>query len=222
MAEFTIVLGNKNYSSWSMRGWLAMCATGAPFEEKVIPLGEEGSQARKNELCPAGKVPTLIHGDRTIWDSLAIAEYLAERFPDAQLWPRDQEERAVARSVCAEMHSGFQDLRSQLPMNCRASIPGLRRSAGVMADIERILAIWLDCRTRFGGHGPFLFGRYSLADAFYAPVVSRFQTYAVELDDNGRAYSAAVLRHPEVAAWIEAARDEPWTIEKNERGRPRR
>jgi glutathione S-transferase len=218
MTDCGIILGNKNYSSWSMRGWLAMCATGAPFEEKVIPLGEEGSQAAKAELCPAGKVPTLHHGDRVIWDSLAIAEYLAETFPEAKLWPSEPEQRAVARSVCAEMHSGFSELRSHMPMNCRASYPGAGRTDGVMADISRILEIWRDCRTRFGGKGAFLFGRYSVADMFFAPVVSRFQTYAVDLDETGREYSVAVLRHPEVAAWIEAAHAEPWTIPQYEIG----
>ena len=216
MTDFTIVLGNKNYSSWSMRGWLAMCATGAPFEEKVIPLFEGGSQAAKDEFCPAGKVPALLHGDRTIWDSLAIAEYLAELFPEAQLWPTDPGARAVARSVCAEMHSSFPDLRTNMPMNCRGSAPGAGRTKGVERDIGRILQLWRDCRQHFGGKGMFLFGRYSVADMFFAPVASRFETYAVDLDENGREYKESVLRHPEVAAWIEAAREEPWTIEQYE------
>ena len=219
MTDLTIILGNKNYSSWSMRGWLAMCASGAPFEEKVIPLFQEGSQAQKDEHCPAGKVPVLIHGQQTIWDSLAIAEYLAETFPEAKLWPGDAGARAAARSACAEMHSGFPELRAQMPMNCRASLPGVGQTDAVMSEIRRILDLWRECRMQFGGNGSFLFGRYSIADMFYAPVVSRLKTYGVDLDENGREYSEAILRHPEVAAWIDAARAEPWTIEKYELGR---
>lgn len=217
MVDFTLVIGNKNYSSWSLRPWLAMRQAGIPFREALVPLSREESAAAIASHSPSGKVPALKHGARVIWDSLAILEYVAETVPEAGLWPEDKEARAVARAVAAEMHSGFPALRRHMPMNLRKSLPGRGRAPGVAEEIERIGAIWRDCRGRFGeGGGPFLFGRFTNADAMYAPVVTRFATYAVELDDLGRAYRDAVLGMPALAEWYAAARAEPWVIEEDE------
>jgi glutathione S-transferase len=210
MAEFVLFHGNKNYSSWSMRAWLALKASGVDFDEVAFHLGEPGVRERIRRHSPTGRVPALRHGDLTIWDSLAIGEYLAERAPDAGLWPASREERAVARSVCAEMHSGFQALRTHMPFNVRRSSPGKGRAPGVQDDIERIAQIWVSCREKQGADGPFLFGRYGLADVFFAPVVTRFQTYAVELDGVSNAYASAILEHADVADWYRAARAEEW------------
>lgn len=214
MAEYTMVLANMNYSSWSIRGWLAMKQTGVAFEQVVIPLDRPETAAAIAEHSPSGLLPILKHGDLAIWDSLAIAEYLAEQFPDAGIWPKDPAVRAVARSVAAEMHSGFRELRTHMPMNARASRPGCGRAGGVEADIERITTVWRDCRAQFGGAGPFLFGDWTAADAFFAPVVSRFQTYAVELGEVERAYADAVLAQRDVTEWFAAAKAEPWSIGK--------
>lgn len=206
MAEFTLYLGNKNYSSWSLRGWLAMKQTGAPFQEVVFNLGEQREAIRR--LSPSGKVPVLRHGELLVWDSLAIAAYLAESFQQAGLWPEPRDARAVARSAVAEMHSGFPDLRRNMPMNVRRSSTGAGRAPGVDADVARITDLWRDLRARFGEGGPYLFGRFSLADSFYAPVVSRFRTYAVDLDDVCTAYARAVWEHPFLQEWKSAAEAE--------------
>lgn len=218
MADFTLVLANKNYSSWSVRAWLAARQTDAPFEEIVIPLDQSATAGEIAAHSPSGKVPVLKTDGLVIWDSLAIVEYLAERYPSAGLWPAAAEARATARAACAEMHAGFHALRSQHPMNVRTARPGRTRSAELEADIRRITTLWRDCRQRFGRneetgrHGRFLFGAWSAADAFYAPVVSRFITYGVEVDDNCRDYIEAVLDTPMVAEWFAAARAEPWTM----------
>lgn len=211
MSALTLILGNKNYSSWSMRPWLALAQTGAAYEEIVIPLDRPETAASIAAYSPSGKVPVLRDGELTVWDSLAIIEYLAERFPEAGLWPAAADARAIARSVSAEMHAGFQALRTHMPMNIRAALPGRGRADGVEADIARVTAIWRDCRSRFGGDGAFLFGAFSAADAMFAPVVTRFQTFAVDLDPVSRAYADAVLNWPIVAAWCKAAADEPWS-----------
>ncbi|MBL8659673.1 MAG: glutathione S-transferase family protein [Rhodospirillales bacterium] len=211
MSALTLILGNKNYSSWSMRPWLALAQTGAAYEEIVIPLDRPETAASIAAYSPSGKVPVLRDGELTVWDSLAIIEYLAERFPEAGLWPAAADARAIARSVSAEMHAGFQALRTHMPMNIRAALPGRGRAEGVEADIARVTAIWRDCRSRFGGDGAFLFGAFSAADAMFAPVVTRFQTFAVDLDPVSRAYADAVLNWPIVAAWCKAAADEPWS-----------
>lgn len=213
MAEFTITLGNKTYSSWSLRGWLALKQTGATFAEEVIPLDLPDSKENILARSPSGRVPLLRHGDVVVWDSLAIGEYLAELFPEAGLWPAETAARAAARAVSAEMHAGFAALRGHMPMDLRGRYPGQGRGPGVAEDIARIAAIWRDCRSRFGQAGPFLFGGFGLADAAYAPVVSRFVTYAVELDPTAAAYRDAVMAWPAMAEWIAAARDEPWVIE---------
>jgi glutathione S-transferase len=216
VSAFTLVVGNKNYSSWSLRGWLAARAAGVPFDEVLVRLSEPGSKAALLEHSPAGKVPVLKHGELTVWDSLAIIEYLAEARPQAGLWPADPAARAHARSISAEMHAGFQVLRSQMPMNLRRSLPGKGRGREVDEDIERVSAVWRDCRARFGGGGPFLFGRFTAADVMYTPVATRFRTYAVELDDVGQAYVDAVLGRPDFLEWHAAALEEPWVIEADE------
>jgi glutathione S-transferase len=214
--DFTLVVGNKNYSSWSLRGWLAARAAGVPFDEVLVRLSEPGSKDELLKHSPAGKVPVLKHGERTIWDSLAIVEYLAEIRPDAGLWPADPAARAHARSIAAEMHAGFQALRAHMPMNLRKSLPGKGRGRNVADDIERISAIWADCRTRYGAAGPFLFGGFGAADVMYTPVATRFRTYAVELDDVSRDYVDAVLARPDFLEWHEAALEEPWVIAEDE------
>ncbi|MGE0714559.1 MAG: glutathione S-transferase family protein [Alphaproteobacteria bacterium] len=212
MADLTIYVGNKNYSSWSLRGWLIAKASGIEFDEVVIPLDQPTTRETVRRHSPSGRVPAIRHGDRVVWDSLAIGEYLAELAPQAELWPTDQAARAVARAVSAEMHSGFDALRSHFPMNMRSSFPDRAPTAAAQADINRISAIWLDCRRRFGGAGQFLFGRFTIADAMFAPVVSRFRTYKIGLDEVGQAYSDAVWALPAMQEWLQAARKEPMVI----------
>lgn len=214
MPEFFIALGNKNYSSWSLRGWLVLAACGADFEEEVIPLDRPETKARLKEISPTARVPLLRHGDLAIPDSLAIAEYLAERFPAAGLWPDDAAVRARARAAVCEMHSGFTALRAELPMAIREDCSGRSFSAEAEADIARAIEIWQDCRAAGSASGgPFLFGRFGIADAFYAPVVTRFRTYGIALPESAEAYARAVLDWPDMQRWTAAARDEPWVIE---------
>ena len=209
MKELTLVVASKNYSSWSLRPYLALAHTGQPFREVVVQLGQPDTAANIARHSPSGRVPALVHGELVIWDSLAICEYLAELFPQAKLWPQDATARAVARSVTAEMHSGFAALRNHMPMNLRARRPGEGRAPGVAEDISRVTQLWSECRSRFGQGGPFLFGAFSIADAFYAPVVTRFVTYGVELDAVGGAYRDAVLALPAMRAWTQASQGEP-------------
>lgn len=216
MAEITIYLGNKNYSSWSLRGWLALKCAGADFDEVVIPLDEPDTHETIVRYSPSGRVPAIHHGELVVWDSLAIGEYLAEIFPEAGLWPAAVEARAQARAISAEMHSGFAALREHMPMNIRASYPDRGREPGVQSDINRITAIWRETRSRFGGGGPFLFGDFTLADAMYAPVVSRFRTYKVELGEQETAYAKAVWEHPAMKEWADAAKKEPMIIDRIE------
>jgi glutathione S-transferase len=216
MADIKIYLGNKNYSSWSLRPWLALKQTGIEFDEELIPLSEPTTRSTILRYSPSGRVPALIHNGLTVWDSLAICEYLAESFPAAQLWPADAAARAVARAVSAEMHSGFAALRNHLPMNMRSSFPNRGVTPEVQADINRITAIWRDCRKRFGEGGPFLFGGFTNADAMYAPVVSRFRTYRVELEEEAQAYADAVWALPALQEWLTAAKNEPMIIESAE------
>jgi glutathione S-transferase len=216
MADITIYLGNRNYSSWSLRPWLALKQTGAPFDEEVIPLGEPTTRSTVLRFSPSGRVPALKHNELTVWDSLAMCEYLAETFPQAKLWPEDKAARAVARAVSAEMHSGFAALRDHLPMNMRSSFPNRGVTPEVQSDINRITAIWRDCRKRFGADGPFLFGGFTIADAMYAPVVSRFRTYKIELEEEAQAYTDAVWALPALQEWLTAAKNEPMIIESAE------
>lgn len=187
MSALVLVVGNKNYSSWSLRPWLAMKVLGLEFEERRVSLYVPGAKEMLLGHSPAGKVPILIDGERKVWDSLAILEYLAESYPS--LWPAPPAARALARSISAEMHSGFAALRQHMSMNIRKRYPGKGRTPESLADVARIVAMWSDCRARFGAAGPFLFGAFSAADAMYAPVVLRFRTYAVELPAPCRALS---------------------------------
>lgn len=209
MPDFTIVLANKNYSSWSLRPWLALKRTGAAFDEIVIFLDQPDTKKKIAGHTPSGKVPVLKHKGLQIWDSLAIVEYLHEQFPKAKLWPEDVSARAHARAVSAEMHSGFQNLRSNMPMNMRRNAAGKGRGPGVEDDIQRITALWEDCRVRFGKGGDFLFGPFTNADAMYAPVVSRFRTYGVTLPKQAQAYADAVAAMPEFQEWAAAGKNEP-------------
>lgn len=218
MADMTLVIGNRNYSSWSLRAWLALRAANLYFDEVVIPLDQPETTARIREFSAAGRVPVLRHNDLTIWDSLAICEYVADLAPEARLWPADRDARAVARAVCAEMHSGFEALRMALPMNIRAERPGIVLSDATKTDIDRICAIWSDCRRRFGEGGPFLFGHFTIADAMFAPVVARFQTYGMTVGEQNRAYMEAVRSLPAMVEWSAAAAVEPWVLEAEEIG----
>lgn len=220
MSEFHITIGNKNYSSWSLRGWLALRQTDQPFEETVIPLDENDTHQEILRNSPSGRVPALRHDGKTVWDSLAICEYLAELFPQAGLWPDDRDDRAHARAISAEMHAGFADLRKTLPMNIRRKPGAFPIGETVRADIARICAIWRDCRnhsTAKDGDEGFLFGRYSIADMMYAPVVWRFHSYGVDLPESCAAYADLMRAHPAMKEWAAAARDEPWIIEGEEK-----
>jgi glutathione S-transferase len=199
-----LVIGTKNYSSWSMRPWVVMTAFNIPFEEKRIVLGRPDTSARIAQFSAAGRVPVLIAGETSVWDSLAICEYLAEQFREKALWPTNVAERAMARSICAEMHSGFSGLRAAMWMNIRANFPGKGRTPAAQADIGRICEIWEDCLARSGPH-QFLFGEFSIADAYFAPVVMRFRTYGVSLAPALQAYVERVAAHPAVALWIAQA-----------------
>jgi len=200
----TLVIGNKNISSWSMRPWVAAVAFNIPFTEVRLLLDQPDTAAKIAGYSQAGRVPVLLAGEMTIWDSLAICEYLAEQFPDKHLWPQDVAARAMARSVVAEMHSGFAALRNDMSMNIQARVPGRGRTPGAQADIGRICEIWEECLARFGHH-EYLFGDFSIADAFYAPVVTRFKTYGVALAPALQAYCDRVLAHPAVARWVREA-----------------
>lgn len=216
MAQFTLIIGNKNYSSWSLRPWLALKQAGVEFAEVRIPLGTATTKQEILQYSPAGKVPVLCHGTLTVWESLAICEYLAECFPSARLWPQEQLARALARSISAEMHAGFQHLRQHMTMNCRARLPGKGMEPGVAEDIQRITTIWRDCRQRFGANGDMLFGHFTIADAMFAPVVSRFMTYGVQLDSVTAAYVNAIWSLPAMQAWVMAASSEPERLEQFE------
>jgi len=217
MDELTLIIANRNYSSWSLRAWLAIKATGADFGEVLIPLGRPETADGILRWSPSGRVPALRTGAVTIWDSLAICEFLAERYPDAGLWPTDLAARATARSVVAEMHSSFMAVRGNMPMNLRASRPGAGRGPGVDDDIRRIVAIWETCRRDFGAGGDLLFGGFTIADAFYAPVVSRFRTYGVDLGGAAGEYMDAVWALPAMCDWADKARAETMTVERYEK-----
>lgn len=209
MTDFTLIIANKNYSSWSLRPWLLMRHAGIPFKEIKVPLYTEGSKAEVLRYSPTGKVPVLQDGAITLWESIAICEYIAEKYPQKALWPRAADARAVARTVSAEMHAGFADLRRHMGMNCRKSLPGKGRAPGVQEDIDRVRALWNDCRRRFGHEGAFLFGAFSVADAMFAPVVWRFLTYEVTLDAVSAAYVQTLRGLPAMQAWYEDALTEP-------------
>ena len=217
MTELLLTIGNKNYSSWSLRPWMLLKHVGLPFEERLIPLDTAEFARDIAIISPTRRVPVLQHGALLVWDSLAICEYASELA--GRGWPREREARAVARAVCAEMHAGFSILRSQWPMNARAL--GRRTAANPerSADVARIEDLWADCRQRFGAGGPWLFGEYSVADAMYAPVVLRLRTYGAHLRASSAEYSATVLADPHMRDWLAAAEAESWTIEPSEIGR---
>lgn len=204
-----LVIGNKNYSSWSLRPWLALRVGDIPFDEIRIPLDEPETRARLLAVSPTARVPVLIDGDLTVWDSLAICEYAAERFPERALWPQHPALRARARSIVSEMHSGFTALRRTMPMNCRSRLPGKGQTPAAMADVARIVELWNEALLASGG--PFLFGAFSIADAFYAPVTSRFVTYAVPLPPPCQRYVETVQALPAMVAWnVAAASEREW------------
>lgn len=213
----TLIIGNRNYSSWSLRAWLALEAAGMDFDEVIVPLGQPQTEANILRWSPTARVPAYRDGNLLLWDSLAICEYAAEQKPEARLWPSDPAERAVARSVVAEMHSGFVPLRKHMPMNLRAGYPPEEHPVEVYTDIQRVTSIWESCRANFGAGGDMLFGHFTIADAFFAPVVSRFRTYGVNPPGAAASYMEAVWALPAMQDWAEKARAEPWKVERYER-----
>jgi glutathione S-transferase len=212
-----LVIGNKNYSSWSMRPWIALRATNIAFEEVFIPLYTGDADKEKIlSFSRSGKVPVLVDGDVTVWDSLAIIEYAAERFPEARLWPQDCASRAHARSISAEMHSGFVALRNECGMNLHRSVRPVALSNDARDNIARVQQIWTECRQRYGKAGPFLFGAFSGADAMYAPVVHRFRTYAIEVAPEVKAYMETMMALPAFEEWTRAGLAETIVIERFE------
>jgi glutathione S-transferase len=218
MAALKLAIGNKNYSSWSMRPWLALRANDIPFVETLIPLYTDNPADKEQILSfsRAGKVPVLVDGDTTVWDSLAIIEYIAERYPEVKLWPDDAAARAHARSVCAEMHSGFVPLRSECGMNLHRPIRPVTLSADAKANVARIEEIWRECRARHSANGPFLFGRFGAADAMYAPVVHRFRSYAIDVAPDTKAYMETMMALPAFEEWTREGLAETLVIAKFE------
>ncbi|MBH0239561.1 glutathione S-transferase family protein [Methylobrevis albus] len=212
MANAVLTISSRNYSSWSLRGWLLCRMAGLEFEEKATEADDASVRAELLLLSPSFLVPCLEHEGARVWDTLAIAEYLAEIAPGAGLLPQDRIVRAHCRAICGEMHSGFANLRSALPMNLKAHFPGYRTFAGAAGDIARVTEIWRDCLARYGG--PWLFGKPTMADAMYAPVATRFTTYDVKLDPVSEAYRATLMAWPLLGEWIAAAKDEPDDIEE--------
>ena len=206
--DLKLVIGNKNYSSWSMRPWVLMRQAGIPFEEVQLKFGPDVRVIGIEKYSKAGKVPVLMLDGQAVWDTLAICETLAELYPEKQLWPADAAARRLARSACAEMHSGFQALRASMPMNIRGSHPGKGLTPESQRDIDRVVALWSECREKFGGGGPLLFGKFTIPDAFFAPVVMRFRTYGVEVPRAARDYCAAVESLSAVRGWMDGARKE--------------
>ncbi|MDE2234524.1 MAG: glutathione S-transferase family protein [Gammaproteobacteria bacterium] len=218
MDKFIFITGNKAYSSWSLRGWLGLRAAGVDFEELMVPLYVPGYKTILLEHSPSGKVPVLKHGKRVIWDSLAICEYLAEMFPKAGLWPEDRSARALARSVSAEMHSGFSAIRSAMPFNCRAKGRRAQGSQALEDEIGRVQQLWLQCHEHHGRQGPWLFGHFTVADCMYVPVALRFVTYGVPLETHAQAYVETVLQHAPVQEWMANAEHEKAVIPSSEVG----
>jgi glutathione S-transferase len=214
MDKLTLYIGNKNYSSWSFRPWLAMEGCGVAFDEALIPFDFAAGNPRFADISPTGRVPVLHHGDSRVWESLAIIEYVAELFPDAGLWPRQARARAQARAISCEMLSGFRALRNACPMNLRRPKRRIELGEGVMDDVARIEAIWREMRAQSGG--PFLFGAFCAADAMFAPVVNRFETYDLVSDAGTLSYIEAMKAHPAWQKWQKAALEEPWIVPEDE------
>ncbi len=213
MAKATLTISSKNYSSWALRGWLLCNMAGLEFEEQLLPIDDPAMRAELLLLSPSFLVPCLTHEGVPIWDTLSIAEYLNELNPEAGLLPSERRARAHCRSISGEMHSGFSNLRSALPMNLKAHHPGFKVWAGAQADIDRVLAIWRECLAGYGG--PYLFGsRLTMADAMYAPVCTRFMTYDVKLDDASTDYRRRILEWPDMVRWVAAAKAEPEELEE--------
>lgn len=217
----TLVIGNKNYSSWSLRAWLLLRVLDVDFEERKLKLSTDEFYREILPISPAGRVPVLLDGDFAVWDTLAIAEYVAERFPDRGVWPSDARDRARARSVCAEMHAGFGALRDAMPMNIEAHLPGCGDPPAVRTDIARITGIWEELRGHHAASGPFLFGPFGASDAFYAPVAMRFATYAVDVSEVCAGYMEAIHSLPAMAEWIAAALTEKTFLAEDEPYRDR-
>ncbi|NJN85529.1 MAG: glutathione S-transferase family protein [Leptolyngbyaceae cyanobacterium SL_7_1] len=217
MANLTLVIGNKNYSSWSLRAWLMLKQTGVAFEEVRIALDQPDTATRIRQYSPSGRVPVLLDGDLVLWESIAIGEYLAEQYPEAGLLPKEKTARAIARAVSAEMHSGFLALRQQLPMDCRTRHQNWQIAPAVQQDIDRITQLWQQCRAQFrhqdGDDSGWLFGDLTLADAMFAPVASRFVTYGVQLDPASQAYVDTIWALPAMQDWLTAAAAELEVIE---------
>jgi glutathione S-transferase len=213
MAALFLLIGNKKYSSWSLRPWLALKHSGIDFEEQLVPLDQPDTAAKIRAFSPSGRVPFLRHGAIEVWESLAILEYLAEAFPAAKLWPEDRAARAHARAVSNEMHGGFAELRYNLPMDVSRDHRDKNRAAKVRDQVDRIQGLWADCRRRHGGEGPFLFGRFSNADCMFAPVVTRLRTYGVKLEPPAASYVDTIMALPSMQAWIEEAKREPWVLD---------
>lgn len=216
MSKLHLIIGNKNYSSWSLRPWMALTMAGVPFRETVIPLDTPDTAALIGEHSKAGRVPVLIHGRTTIWESLAIMEYMAELFPEKNFWPKAITARAIARSVSNEMHAGFGALRNACPMNLRRPKRPVPMNDAVLKDVSRIESIWRECRTRFGKNGKFLFGKFCIADAMYAPVVTRFNTFAIPVAEDTRQYMDNVMNTPAFQSWHDAALNETWVVPADE------
>ena len=212
MPKATLTISSKNYSSWCLRGWLICKLGGLDFEEAVVSLDDANARAELLLLSPSFLVPCLTHDGAKVWDTLAIGEYVAEEKPEACLLPADRAARAHCRAICGEMHSGFANLRSALPMNLKAHHPGFRVWAGAQADIDRVMAVWRKCLSTYGG--PYLFGKLTMADAMYAPVCTRFLTYDVKLDAQCAAYCRAIMSWPAMEEWVAAAREEPAELEE--------
>ena len=213
-----LIIGNKNYSSWSLRAWFLMREAGIEFDEHRIVLDTDDTARQIAEYSAAGRVPVLVLGGLTVWDTLAIAETLADRWPDKKLWPEDPDARAHARSICAEMHSGFHVLREQMPMNCRAMGRRVPLPDELTADIDRIIDIWSECHRMYGDTGPWLFGDFSIADAMFSPVVLRLRTYGINLPESARVYPNRVLESEAMQEWLAACESEVEVIEQEEVG----
>jgi glutathione S-transferase len=213
-----LVIANKNYSSWSLRSWLLLREAGIPFEEIRLPLDTEEFCQRIATYSPARRVPVLLLDDEPVWDSLAIAESVAELWPEAQLWPENAASRRHARSISAEMHSGFEELRGRMPMNCRAMGRKVQMTRELERDIDRVVEIWTDCHERYGAGGDWLFGDFSVADAMFSPVVLRFRTYGVEIPDAANHYPLRLMQSEAMQSWILAAESETEVVESDEAG----
>jgi glutathione S-transferase len=214
--QLKLAIANKNYSSWSMRPWVLLTQAGIAFEEIQLKFDDTGGVVGIEPYSPSRQVPVLIIDGEPVWDSLAICETTAELFPQQRLWPAEARARQIARSICAEMHAGFRSLRGAMPMNIRASLPGRGMSPAVQKDIDRIVGIWESCRARFGRGGELLFGQFTAADAFYAPVATRFLTYAVTLPPAAQRYADALLQLPAVREWMAQARRETEFVRADE------